>query len=335
MKNHDEFLEKKLIYQYSLEENNIVNIGYGIDNNFMRGTMTSIVSFCLNNKNRNFNFHIITYNLLNENKKRFEKIAKIYKVNIYIYIINIDKFKEFPVLENFNLPISMYFRFILPMLLKNIKNLLYIDGDIICLKKADNLFDLDLEEYVIAAVSDQNGINNDRNITLHLENHIYFNSGMLFIDVEKWNKLDFFSKARSLLIKGKSLFTLPDQDVLNIILDKKVKYIDCIFNCFVDYRNCNRFVNNDEIILLHFSAIPKPWNIGWKISKVCNSFNCDLYNYYENETPWKNTPLDKPRTYHEIAVYAKLLFDKRRYFEWLIWRFKWGIEKIRVLLNKK
>lgn len=147
----------------------------------------------------------------------------------------------------------MYFRFALSMILKNINRLLYIDGDIICLKSIKNLFEVNLENNIIAAVS--------------------------------------------------------DQDVLNKILINKVKYVDCIYNCFVDYRNCEKEINNKDIVLLHFSAMPKPWNVGWYISEACNDFNCDLYNYYEQKTPWKDIPLYEPRTYHEIYIYAKSLYN--------------------------
>lgn len=333
MEKYRAFLKQKIEYCYQNRLNKITHIGYGIDNNFMRGTMTSIVSFCLNNQDRALNFHIVTYDLLEENKRRFETIAKSYNVNINIYIINTRYFKDLPVLENFNLPMSMYFRFALPMILKNINRLLYIDGDIICLKSIKNLFEVNLENNIIAAVSDQDGINNERNKVLNLKNHIYFNSGMLLIDVKKWNEINFFEKAKELLINNAKKYVLPDQDVLNKILINKVKYVDCIYNCFVDYRNCEKEINNKDIVLLHFSAMPKPWNVGWYISEACNDFNCNLYNYYEQKTPWKDIPLYEPRTYHEIYIYAKSLYNNHQYFEWIKWRLKWGLLRIKSIMK--
>ena len=271
-----------------------------------------------------------------------EQIAKQYKININIYIIDINTFKNFPVFVH--LPISMYFRFILPILLTNVNKLFYVDADIICIKKANDLFNIELEENIIelqntiellqeqlkniiGAIPDQN---DERNDILGLKNHVYFNSGMLVIDVNKWNEIKFLEIATKLVMNNDKLFKFPDQDILNIILSHKVKYLDTIFNCFVDYRNCRKPMKDENIVLLHFSALPKPWNIAWPISKVSNAFNRNLYAYYENKTPWKNIPLDEPKTYKEIAAYVKALYNKREYYKTCIWFIKYFVSKIFV-----
>ena len=73
-------------YKYLSTKKDLVHIGYGIDNNYVRCAATSMVSFYLNNKNRNFSFYIITNNLSNENKdflyKDKQKATKI--INNYI-----------------------------------------------------------------------------------------------------------------------------------------------------------------------------------------------------------------------------------------------------------
>ena len=312
-----EFLRGKVRYEYLRNQEKIINIGYGVDNNFVRGMMTSIISFCLNN-DRNFRFHIITDSLSESNKIKLKNMAKQYQFDVVIYEIDLEILNILPVFVH--LPVSMYFRFILPILLKNIDKLFYIDADIICLKEASKLFDIDLNKNTIAAVPDQD---DKRCKILGLENHIYFNSGMLIINIKKWNEIDFLRKAVALLVKNPKIFKFPDQDVLNIILTNKVKYLDTIFNCFVDYRNCREKINNEDIVLLHFSALPKPWNKAWNISKVANNFNRELYSYYEGKTPWKNEPLYKPKTYKEISVYTKALFYNYQISKACFWLIKY------------
>ena len=321
-------LKNKIEYKFLNTNTNIINMGYGVDNNFMRGMMTSIVSFCINNIDIAFNFHIITYDLSSENKLRLKDIAQKYNINIYIYIIDVNIFKKLPVYVH--LPISMYFRFALPALLVDIDKLFYIDSDIICLKKADELFNINMDEKIIAAVPSRKE-NDFRNKNLNLDNkHMYFNSGMLVIDIKKWNEFDFLDKATKLLMDKSKKFLLPDQDVLNILFTKKVKYLSIIFNCFVDYRNCIDKVKNEDIILLHYSALPKPWNIAWSISKVANDFNRNLYAYYESKTPWRNVPLYEPRSYKEIAAYVRALYNNRKYFRCFMWLIKYILVKIKI-----
>lgn len=321
----DVVLKRKITYEYLSNNKECINIGYGVDNNFMRGMMTSIVSFYINNSNSALNFHIITYNLSEDNNLKLKSIAQRYKINIYIYIIDIDIFKNLPVYMH--LPISMYFRFALPAVLVNVNKLFYIDSDIICLKDASELFNIDMENNIIAAVpSRKKGNSINKNLGVSYE-HMYFNSGVLVIDIVKWNNFDFLRKAIELLTDKSRNFSLPDQDVLNIIFTKKVKYLNIVYNCFVDYRNCINKVKNEEIVLLHYSSLPKPWNIAWSISKAANDFNRNLYAYYENKTPWKDIPLYEPKTYTDIGAYVKALYNNKEYFKAIIWLIKYFIIK--------
>ena len=76
----------KNMLSYKREENsNIIHIGYGIDNNYARCCATSIASFCINNPNQNFTFHIITNNLSLSSKEKYNLLAKDYLIDIYIF----------------------------------------------------------------------------------------------------------------------------------------------------------------------------------------------------------------------------------------------------------
>ena len=87
-------------------------------------------------------------------------------------------------------------------------------------------------------------------------------------------------------------FVILTKNALNLILTNQIEYIDKKFNC-IDLN----IINHQDIILLHFAHILSHLNIAFPISKICNTFNKDLYAYYENQTPWKNTPLEQPKNY--------------------------------------
>ena len=74
-------------YTYLSHDNNsnIIHIGYGIDNNYARCCATSIASFCINNPNQNFTFHIITNNLSLSSKEKYNLLAKDYLM-IYTFM---------------------------------------------------------------------------------------------------------------------------------------------------------------------------------------------------------------------------------------------------------
>ena len=313
-------INQKLYYNFSKQNNTFINIGYGIDNNYARCCATSITSFCLNNPTKNFNFHIMAKDLSTTNKKQFEQLAQLYSINIYIYEINIDTLAKLP--TQTHLPIATYFRFILPLILDNVDKLFYIDADIICLQNADDFFNINLNDNIIGAVPDLPWMNAKRNKALNLRNHIYFNAGMLIINIAKWNNFNTFAKVLQAIQNEPQKFRYLDQDALNLILTNHIQYLDTKFNC-IDINS----IEQKNIILLHFAAHPKPWNIAFSISKICNEFNKNLYQYYENKTPWKNLPLEQPKNYKEMKIYAKALKYNKQYIKSLYWTLKYFLNK--------
>ena len=232
------------------EENKLIHIGYGIDNNFARCCATSIVSFCINNPNRNFYFHIVINNFSEVNKNKMKTLAKQYNVNINLYEIDISLLEKYKLPIRTHWPISMYFRFILPLVLDSVHKLIYIDADIFCLNNADALFDIDLGKSIIGAVPEQKEEYCRR---LGLKNHIYFNSGLLIIDVIKWNNFNTLEKLLYNIKNTPEKFQCPDQDALNLILTQNIKYIDQKFNWF-NWSNTWTEQTIKDIILIHFGS---------------------------------------------------------------------------------
>lgn len=257
-----------------------IHIGYGIDNNYARCAATSIASFCENNPEKYFTFHILSLDLSTSTKKLISILAQKYSLNIIIYEIDISFFKLMRLPTKIYLPIPTYFRFIFPLILKDIEQIFYIDADIICLQNAKELFNIKLNQNIIAAVPDLPWLQKQRNEELHLSNHIYFNAGMLLINVNKWNQLNIIESLFHTLSTEPSKFKYLDQDFLNYKLINDVLYLDTKYNC-IDLGT----INHKNIVLLHFAAHPKPWTACWPISPKCNSFNRELYQAYEKCTP--------------------------------------------------
>lgn len=302
------------------------NIGYGIDNNYARCTAASIVSICLNNPQYVIDFHIITNNLSVDNKRRFQKLSEKYFINIYIYEINISYLKSLPVLNHYS--IAIYFRLLLPLILIKIKQIIYLDADIVCINSINELIELDLKNYIIAAVPDVEWTSEQKIQKLKLKNHKYFNSGLLIINIDNWNKDMVSEKIISVLNNPENKLEHPDQDALNIILNKKVIYLEKKYNRInMDSMD----INND--CLLHFAAKSKPWHLSWLVSPTCNEFNKNIYSYYEKKTSWKEMPVEKPKTYKQMHFYAKCLKKHHQYLKSIKWYFRYIFAKIIFFKN--
>lgn len=291
-------------YKYLVEKNNLVHIGYGIDNNYVRCAATSMVSFYLNNKKKNFSFYIITNNLSNENKDKFRCLAEKYKFNILIYEIQQDFFCTLPKKEYWS--IAMYFRFILPFILNKINTLFYVDADTLCLKECNEFFDVELKDNVIGAVLDVRKVGEKREKVLGLKKNSYFNSGVLAINIQEWNKLNLLEKTMKAIANKPKKFKYPDQDALNFLLKDKVQYLSNSFNC-IDINA----LDEKNIAIIHFANHPKPWSEKWNINIIYSSFTKDLYSFYEEKTPWKGMPLEKLKNRHIlIKSYIKYILNK-------------------------
>lgn len=308
--NLNERIVKNIIeYRYLHDTLNIINIAYGIDDNYARCMATSIVSFCINNKNRNICFYIVASDLSDKTKIKLKVLAKDYNINIIIYEINKGFFRDMPIVHEISL--ATYFRILLPNLVLDVDKLYYVDADIICLKDADSLFNINLEDNIIAAVPDSKKMNNKRNKALNLRQHIYFNAGVLIIDIKKWNDNKISDKILTVINNYRNIIKYEDQDALNIVLSKKVKYISKIFNCIT-----LSDVDNKEIILLHFANHPKPWSKDWPLNIIYNDFSKNLYKQLENETPWANLPLEKNNSYkNKIKWRVKNILFKLGYIK--------------------
>ena len=88
---------------------------------------------------------------------------------------------------------------------------------------------------------------------------------MLIINITKCSKFNTFTKVLQAIQNEPQKFRYLDQDALNLILTNHIQYLDTKFNC-IDINN----IDKKNIILLHFAAHPKPWNITFPISKLYN-----------------------------------------------------------------
>lgn len=317
-------IKNTISYTFSQSTSDFIHIGYGIDDNFSRCAGTSIISICKNNIDKNFHFHIIGLNISDINKLKFKQLAQQKHINISIYEIDPPFFDKLP--TKTNLPIPTYFRFLLPIVLKTIPKIYYIDSDVICLKSLSSFFNIDLDNNIIGAVADDKWINDLQNEKLNLQNHIYFNAGILIIDTLKWNASHITKKLLDVLTSSPEKFSFLDQDALNLVLSKNVKYIDQKYN--YNYRNNKNIKLKNNICLLHFVHVPKPWHLSWYICDNINSYNKYLYRNLENLTPWRNLPFTLPKTYKEMRFHSMYLRKNGYYLKAIYWQIKYLIHKI-------
>ena len=151
---------------------------------------------------------------------------------------------------------------------------IYLDADTFVRGSLGDLYDIDLDQNVIAAVKDKTfslilGSNEAKSSGLtkvdvydYYKNVVdikgyYFNSGVMLIDLKKWR--EFNVKDRCLEYLKKHVITLcSDQDALNYTLGDKTLLVGHEWNFMAEI--CEPSDLSCPARIIHFSGRSKPWS---------------------------------------------------------------------------
>ena len=88
----------------------------------------------------------------------------------------------------------------------------------------------------------------------------FFNTGVLYIDVARWNSEKLGIRALDFIRQNPDLCTLPDEHALNAILDGNIAELSPIWNARPNPRWRRRIKNiNDCAVITHHMGDDKPW----------------------------------------------------------------------------
>lgn len=296
-----------------------LHIAFGIDANFALGMGVCMTSIILNNSDAKINFHVFTDQIRCDDLRKLRLLTKYNHVKIYIYYVDIKAFKNFSTTSDWTY--ATYFRFIMGEYLENVaKKVLYLDADVLCLQSLKELIASDMEDCIILGICDFMEIFSQRIQELSIKNGRYFNAGVMYIDINKWNQDDISNKAITLLTENPGKYKSLDQDVLNILLDGKTKFVhkkwDYIYN--MGYMNHQL---PEEVVLLHFAG-DKPWQ-RWSE----HHFMVKRYDEYLMKSPWADIPPSEPVHYKEKHRMSKSYQKRKDYILALVWYFKYLVAR--------
>ena len=154
--------------------------------------------------------------------------------------------------------------------------ILYLDADLTIHANVGVLFDLELGGHPLAANPRGNVLPNETK-RQEVEAHFaalgmtrpfrYFNSGVLLIDVARWNALDLTCRTLDFITMNRELCPLPDEDSLNAELNGR------------------------------FTALSPAWNMPprrWPFLEIHDLVQAAIVHYSGHDKPWKRFGRDKP-----------------------------------------
>ena len=287
----------------------------------------------LENTSREIKFYIMTNDMTDLTKDRFEKLKE--KHNFEIEYVAVDT-KDYPLPKQQRANAIVYSKMNLPKFIPNLKKCLVFDSDIIVKIDVGEIYDIDLGDNYVAWVPDQ------IDITLKKEkmwldnfnmpkNKQYINSGVLLLNLEAYKKDNIEQKLIENYKKFKDDILFFDQDLFYITLSDKCIYLDYEYNYlsqapYTDPKLKNRLRQSSKII--HYGFDYKPWNypeeeqaeIWWQYARKtpfyeellyrmnCNAVNNKLYKSLNSIFHYnKNLIL-----YYKYKILVNLVFGKTK-----------------------
>lgn len=247
----------------------MIHIALCTDKHYAKACLACVVSIFENNKDVSIFIHIITKKLPEEFQEYFNKISKKYNQGIEIITISTEHFSHLKISNRFRE--AIYYRFLIPDLI-NAKKVLYLDSDTIIVNSIKDLWKTDLDNFACGVIEDQ--ACDDIRIHNRIEiDDPYFNSGVLLINTKYWKENNINQKLTDFIYTNPEKCVYPDQDALNIILNKKIKFLPYRYNfqerlyqanfdnLFVHKSKWNKILQEKEVAtIIHFTDSIKPWH---------------------------------------------------------------------------
>lgn len=283
----------------------VVPVVFAADNNYVPMLTTTIASMLRNaSPERLYDVVVLTRDITGDNQAEMRSYLEGLVPHAQVRFHDVSSVIDRHDLSTSNEHISVetYYRFLVPSVLPFYDKVLYLDSDLIVEGDVAELFDTDLGDNLLGAVSDVDylgNLNMNDGVRLAYTNRVlkmedpyhYFQAGVLLLNTRAMREA--YSTEQWLQFASAPDFIYDDQDVLNAHCEGHVRYLDPSWNVMHD---CGARVGNvfsfapaktyqaylaarSNPRIRHYAGFEKPWN----------TVGCDWaehYWRYARETPF-------------------------------------------------
>lgn len=308
-----------------------INILCATDENYAPYCGIMLTSLFESNKDYHFVVYILEDgSVTEENVKKYQRLASKYGNEIVLKTINESMVKGFPMNEQSCITIPTYYRLLVAELLpKELKKVIYLDGDIVVVRDIRSLWDVNLNGMAIAGVKGPSPSYEEHCISLgYLPSFGYFNSGVLVCNLDYWREHDLMDEFVKFISKHSSDLTMMDQDVLNGVLYSKkyllpnrynfmnISFLNCVWKGYTEERRKESVEEGDKRVIVHYAGGDKPWNY----SSYGGPF-FSVWEKYRRKSLWRDCRNIKPLKKHIKLMVKRHLFPglfRMQHPEWVV-----------------
>ncbi|MEK6481698.1 glycosyltransferase family 8 protein [Catalinimonas sp. 4WD22] len=244
-----------------------IHIACAGDERYFPGLLATLSSILINTRyQEGISFHIIDGGIRQESWQILDRtLQRLCNVEILSYPIDQSDFEGFP--DFFYDSKMAYARLLLPNLLP-IDKVIYVDIDILFLKDIKLLWEMDFQGNAAMAALEavMPCLKDDCPIIEQLKldpNGPYFNSGLMYLNLDKFRKEDIANKTMLYLQTYPKCCKFWDQSALNVTLHKNFTLLDQSWNT-QSHRKVFKIEEQLDILAefdinYHFVTSFKPW----------------------------------------------------------------------------
>jgi len=298
---------------------NKIPIVFASDDNYIPYLSTTIQSIIENSsQNKYYIFFILHKGISTDFINLLIKQVTPFNQFLIEFINITDYIKKYDFFISRHVTIETYFRLFIPELFHKYEKIIYLDCDMIVCTDIAELYDINIDNYIIAAMHDIDVINwyygskfskkvkGYRASLSILKNACnYFCAGLCVFNIKLF--LDTISHDKIIQVAKSNEWNWHDQDVLNIIAENKVLLLSFHWGFYntnhINYLPnllLNEYIeakNNPKII--HF--VKKPWIF----NRYINHF--EYFWKYATRTPFINLIINKMRIENSLSLNNEII----------------------------
>lgn len=275
-----------------------LNIVINTDDNYLQHAMAMLCSLYENNKMHQIVLHVLCKELSEKARGYINTLSANYGNQVLFYSMDESKLQGVQFRKKRPLSMAAYYRLLLSSVLpQDIEKVLYLDCDMIVMRNIQEIFNIELDGYALAATLDTFPYSQQHRLQLHMEvGERVFCSGIMMVNLKYWREHNVEPGLLEYAKRHREEVYLHDQDVLNYFFKKKWFLLPPKWNhtagtlrCSNDtqYKRFDRMDYAQAPMVYHFASVGvKPWYAVPTPDK-------DIYIYYLKKSGFKEMRFDK------------------------------------------
>lgn len=248
------------------------------DNKYAQHLAVTFASLLLNaSSEASFHLYVITTGLSEENKDKLSRTVEKLGARLQFLTVDASPYERFNPMDNNSR--ETYIRLsIVDVVPQHVNKIICIDSDVVVTGDIVDLWDTDLEGRAVAAVIDEWASTQCE--VLKIPKGLYFNAGIMIMDLEKWRRDSIVPKTMEYLTRNMHLLKYHEQDALNALLFNDWIPLPATWNAHSTI--IKEWKSAVPPAAIHFTGLSKPWQFD-----NIHPFKQEYYKYLRM-TEWKS-----------------------------------------------